>query len=88
MFDGFVDFVVVDKECMGTVYTHFSNSVRVFVSAASTRAQFPCGHVILVPVELLFPPQYAAALYWEKNCSWSRTLAEIAGFHVSACCNV
>jgi hypothetical protein len=35
----------------------FSNSVRVFVFAASTRAQFPCGQVILVLGELLLPRQ-------------------------------
>lgn len=56
-------FGVIDRGILRFVSTHFSNSVRVFVSAASTLAQFPCGHVILVPVELLFPPQYAAALY-------------------------
>jgi hypothetical protein len=41
----------------------FSNSVRVLVFAASTLAQFPCGHVILVLGLLLFPRQYAAAEY-------------------------
>jgi hypothetical protein len=79
-------FYGIDEEGKGIICTYFSNSVSVFVSAASTLAQFPCGHVILVPVELLFPPQYAAALYWAKNSSWSRTLASMAAFHVSARC--
>lgn len=48
---------------------YFSNSVRVFVLAASTRAQFPCGQVIFVLGLLLLPRQYAAAEYWLKN--WS-----------------
>jgi hypothetical protein len=47
----------------------FSNSVRVFVFAASTRAQLPCGQVILVLGLLLLPRQYAAAEYCEKNCN-------------------
>lgn len=56
----------------------FSNSVKVLVLAASTRAQFPWGQVILVLGLLLFTRQYAAAEYWLKNCSWSRTLADTA----------
>jgi hypothetical protein len=56
----------------------FWNSVVVIVVAASTRAQFPCGQVTFEPGLLLFPRQYAAAEYWEKNWSWSRTFAETA----------
>lgn len=48
---------------------YFWNSISVFVLAASTRAQLPCGHIIFVPGLLLFTRQYAAAEYWLKN--WS-----------------
>jgi hypothetical protein len=48
----------------------FSNSVRVFVCAASTRGQFPWAQVSLVLGELLLERQYAAAEYCEKN--WRR----------------
>lgn len=58
----------------------FSNSVRVLVFAASTRAQFPWGHMILVLELLLLTRQYAAAEYWLKNCSWLSTSADTAIF--------
>ena len=60
------------------IKAYFSNSVSVFVFAASTRAQLPCGHVTFVLGLLLLPRQYAAAEYWLKNSSWSRTLADTA----------
>jgi len=60
------------------VGTYFSNSVSVVVSAASTRAQLPCGQVTFVPGLLLFPRQYAAAEYCEKNWSWSKISLETA----------
>ena len=66
------------SEGNGGRLTYFSSSVKVFVSASSTRGQFPSGHVIFVPVELLLLMQYAAAEYWEKKSSWSKTDAEIA----------
>lgn len=68
------------KGCDGVAY--FSNSVSVFVLAASTRAQFPCGQVTFVLGLLLFPRQYAAAEYWLKNWSWSKMFAETAVLYV------
>lgn len=62
----------------GRLYTYFSNSVRVVVSAASTSAQLPWGQVTFVPGLSLLPRQYAAAEYWEKNWSLLKTSVETA----------
>jgi hypothetical protein len=71
-------FQVSECSYRGADIAHFVNSIIVFVSAASTRAQFPCGQVTLVLGLLLFPVQYAAAEYWLKNSSWSRMLLDTA----------
>ena len=49
--------VSVATKPVTSVAREFSNSVSVFVFAASTLAQLPCGHVIFVLGELLLERQ-------------------------------